>query len=121
VASWQFTCVGHGRGRKYGSIVDIVILINPCFKQSNMGTLLTSYANSMWCIKMKMLIFNIIFFDLKYYWCVWFVKKKDKEQESSGCTVFDLKGVCETWQLGAMNWTKTNWVCENFLSQIQVV
>jgi hypothetical protein len=37
VASWQFTCVGHGGGRKYGSKVDIVILINPCFKQNKMA------------------------------------------------------------------------------------
>ena len=35
MASWQFSCVGHGGGRKWGSIADTVKLINPCIKQEN--------------------------------------------------------------------------------------
>lgn len=33
MASWQFTCVGHGGGRKCGSIADTVMLSNPCAKK----------------------------------------------------------------------------------------
>jgi len=39
VASWQFTCVGHGGGRKWGSIADTVKLTSPCMKQENEKTL----------------------------------------------------------------------------------